>query len=130
MELDGREGLFGGFEIAFRARRVGITHLLQRLFRHPVDVGLLIDVAVSTYRQPKFLGQRVDHGHAHTMQPAGNLIAAVIEFAARVKRRHDDLGSRYAFFRMDVDRDTTPIVPHGNGFTRVDDDLNFVAVPC
>ena len=49
------------------------------------------------------------------METTGNLVALGIEFTAGMQFGHDDLRGRYAFFLVEVHRNSTAIVDHRNG---------------
>ena len=93
-----------------------------------VAVFLVVDLLVAEDRQDQVLGQRVDHRHADAVQAAADLVAALAELTAGVQDGHDDLGRRPALFRVDIHRDTAPVVGHRDGFVGVDNDPDAVAV--
>ena len=62
----------------------------------------------------EFLGQRVHHRDADAVEPAGGLVGAAVEFAARVQHRHDHFeGGLFGKFRVRVDRHAAAVVDHG-----------------
>ncbi len=69
--------------------------------------------------------QRIHHGHADAVQPAGDLVGVLVEFPAGVELGHDDLGRRDPFALVNVGRDAAPVVAHRAGAVRIerDDDL-------
>ena len=82
---------------------------------------------VAPDRQLQPFRQRVDHGHAHAVQAARDLVGVatligVVELPARVQLGHDDLGRRNAFLGVDVDRDAAAVVEDGNAVIGVDFD--------
>ena len=56
MEFDVVEGVRRGFEVAFRAGRLGFSHLVQRLAGYPLLVDLLINESIPANGQPQLLG--------------------------------------------------------------------------
>lgn len=62
------------------------------------------------------------------MQTARDLIGVVIELAAGMQHRHDDLCRRNVFLRMHISRNATPIVTDGDGLIEVDHHANLAAV--
>ncbi|OIQ64893.1 hypothetical protein GALL_535540 [mine drainage metagenome] len=54
------------------------------------------------------------------MQTARNLIAVLVEFAARVQLGHDDLCRRNALFLVQVNRNAAPVVADRNRIVGVD----------
>jgi hypothetical protein len=115
MEADGR---------AAPARRADD---LQRILRLAELVFLAMLVAVAIDRQRQMIRQRVDDRHADAVQPAGNLVAVVVEFAAGVEHRHHDFGRRAPFFGLDADRDAAPVVDHADRAVAVDRHLDVIA---
>ena len=74
----------------------------------PVVLAILPPVPVHV--QLQFLGQKVDHGNAYAMQPAGHLVRALVKFSAGVQRGHDQFGSRTSGLDVRVYRYAPPIV--------------------
>ena len=62
------------------------------------------------------------------MQTARDLVGVVVELTAGVQHGHDDFGGGDALFRMDIDRNSTAVVVHGDGFVGVDGDNDVGAV--
>jgi hypothetical protein len=54
----------------------------------------LVDSAVALDLHDHLLGERVDHGDAHAVEAAGDLVGVVVELAAGVEDREDDLEGR------------------------------------
>ena len=52
----------------------------------------------------------VDDRDPHSVETAGNLVRVVVELAAGVQHRHDDLGGRTSLLFVVVDRDSAPVV--------------------
>ena len=128
MELDVAENVRRGLEEALGALALGLAHRRERRIGHPGAVGLLIDAAIAPHGEPKLLRKRVHHGNAHPVQAAGHLVAVVVELTAGVQRGHDDLGGGHPLLGMNVHRNAAAVVRHRDGFARVQDDVDFVAV--
>ena len=69
-------------------------------------------VQIHIHRQP--LGQGVDHTGAHTVKAAGDLVAAVAEFAAGMEDGIHHFHRGNTHFMVNTHRDTTAVVPHGD----------------
>ena len=69
---------------------------------------------VACYLNHKVGSQRIDHRHADTVQTARCVISFAAEFTARMQRRHNHFKGGFVFiFRVRVNRDTAPIIAHG-----------------
>ena len=80
-------------------------------------------IAPNAQFQP--FGQRVHHRHTHAVQTARHFVSiaaliGIVEFSARMQLRHDHFGGGYAFFSVNIHRDATAIVAHGNRVISVD----------
>ena len=97
---------------------------------HAVAEFHLVDLAVAPDPQLEPVGQRIDDRHADAVQPAGNLVAVLVELAAGVQLGHHDLGRRALQFVvvLDVGRNAAAIVDDRDRVVGVDDDLDVVAV--
>ena len=66
------------------------------------------------------------------MQAAGYLVAVLVELAAGVQHRQDDLGCRtlglVLVVELDADRNAAPVVCYGNRVVAMNDDLDVVAM--
>ena len=62
------------------------------------------------------------------MQATGDLVAVVVEFAARMQHGHDDLGRGDALFLVDVDRDAAAVVADRDRAIIVDGDDDVVGM--
>ena len=62
------------------------------------------------------------------MQTAGDLVAVVVELAARVQHGHHDFRGRLAF-RMHRDRNAAAVVDHRDRAVEMDRYLDRVAIP-
>ena len=58
------------------------------------------------------------------MQSAGHLVGILVEFSARMKLGHDDLGRGNALALVNVDRNAAAVVAHGDGAVGVEHDLH------
>ena len=56
------------------------------------------------------------------MQAAGNLVRGIVELTAGMQHGHDYFGRGTPFFRMDIHRNSTPVIRHGDGLVRMDGD--------
>ena len=106
---------------------------LQR--QHGVAMGEahIMLLAVAPDRQVQPFAERIDHRHADAVQPARHLVGVgvigVVELAARMELRHDDLGRRHALARMDAGRDAAAIVGDADRPVGVQADVDPVAMP-
>ena len=111
-EGDGGAGRTGGADLA---------HLLSGLAAGELH---LIDLAVATDLDVHLLGERVDDGDAHAVQAAGDLVGRVVELAAGVEDRHDDLERGDLLDRVHIDRDAAAVVHDGDRVVGMDRDLD------
>ena len=74
------------------------------------------------------LGQRIHDGNTNAMQSARNFIGIVVEFAAGVQFRKNDLRRRLAFLRHDFSRNSAAVVDDGYGSIDVDGDVHLRAI--
>ncbi len=91
-------------------------------------VGLLPHLAVAPDLQIQPVRQCVDHRDAHTVQSARNLVALVIELAARVEHRHHHLGSGLLLGRVHVHGNAPTVVHYGDAVVFVHFDVDLVAI--
>src|SRR5215217_7327451 len=132
-ELDGlREDLRVGLEADCGSRPLTpleLAGLAEISLRETalVALGPHVSVAPDLHLQP--LAERVDDRGAHAVQPAGDLVALVVELAAGVQRRHDDLGRGLAVFVHLADWHPAPVVGDGDGVVLVDRYEDLRAVP-
>ena len=84
MKLDVGEGVRTGLEPNGRSGLVAVTNNGQRRDRLTAPVLLLVNLAVAMNGEYQVLGQCVDHGHANTVQAAGNLVGVVVKLTAGV----------------------------------------------
>ena len=86
-------------------------------------VGLAVYLAVAAHFHLELCGEGVHARHAHAVQSARHLVAVLREFTARVQHGEHHLQSRFALFLVKIDRDTPPVVLHGDGVVFVYRDL-------
>ncbi len=131
VEFDLPEDLVRGEEMHFGAAAVRLPRGLQRLHCHAAMKLHEIRVAVAPDPQLEPFGKRIHHRDTDPVQAARDLVRVLVELPAGVQLRHDDLGRRSLeiVIILDVGRNAAPVVDHGNGIVRVDDDLDVVAVP-
>ena len=128
-EVNVLEGFSRRLEVNVGTGGFAFTDHRHRRLWHAMDVGLFPDLAATTNGEHQLLGQGVHHRDTYAVQTAGNLVGVVVELTAGVQHGHDDLGRGNAFFFMHVDRNTTAIVTDADGFVRVNDDGDVIAVP-
>ena len=129
-------GEFRGFKDAFIRQKahggavaVRFAHGLQFFLRHAPAVALFPAPAVPPHRDFQPLRQGVDARNAHPVQPAGNLVRAVVELAPGMEFRHDHLHGGNAFPGVDVHGDAAPVVAHGHAVVEVQNHFDARAVP-
>ena len=98
-----------------RAAGVGPDPL--QLALRPAALRVLLPVAgpVLVDLDDQALGQRVDDGHAHAVEPARHLVAAAAELATRMQDGEHDLDRALALVRagrVGIDRDAAAVVVH------------------
>jgi hypothetical protein len=72
-------------------------------------------------------GQGIDRRNAHAVQAAGDFVAGVAKFAARVQDGHDHFERGFVLLRMNIHRDAAAVVFDGNAAVFVDDNDDAVA---
>ena len=123
-EAQGGTALGAGFDLG------------QRAYGRAIGVFLVEVEAALEDIQGELLRQRVDHADADAVQAAGNLVAVVVELAARVQHGHDHFGSRHvaaellAHLTVLAGGDATAVVGHGDRAVGVDRHRNVVGVAC
>src|SRR3954464_14726798 len=98
----------------------GGANRLDRAGRHAAAVLLPVELAVAPYLNPAPLREGIHDGGAHTVQTAGDFVAATAELAAGVEDRHDDFEGRLVLLGVLVDGDTAAVV--GDSHHAVDAD--------
>ena len=79
-----------------------------------------VKLTISAHLDFKALRERVDHGCAYAVQPAGDGIRLAAELAARMEGSHDRFHSRHAGCGVNIHRDATPIVLNPHRAIRLD----------
>ena len=110
-----------------RAARLRDAAALDAGHRHAARVLLEIDAAVAADLGGEPFAQGVDAGHADAVQPAGDLVRVVVELAAGVEHRHDDLERRLAGGLVDVHGDAAAVVGDGAAPVGAERDLDVLA---
>ena len=88
-----------------------------------------MDLAVALDLGDELLGEGVHDRDAHAVQAAGDLVGVVVELAARVQDREDDLERRHALLlRVLLDGDAAAVVLDRDGVVRMDGHLDLGAV--
>ena len=92
-------------------------------------IGLVVDSAVGVDLNLEQNGERVHHGHAHPVQPAGHLVGVAVEFTAGMQLGHDDFERRLVFLFVHPDGNTAAVVGHGDAVVGMNHDVDEVANP-
>ena len=122
-----------------RDRRAGRAAALGRLTDDlhlvlrcaTVGVDLLVALAVAIDLDQQLGRQRVDDGHADTVQTARHLVPVATELAAGVQHGQHDLGSRLALVLAAlerIDRDAATVVGHAAATVGAERDRDAIAV--
>src|SRR5579875_2871095 len=72
---------------------------------------MLVPVAPNAHLHP--FRKRVHDRGAHAVQPAGNFIGGLIELAAGMQPRQDQLDGGNPLFRVDIGGDSAAVIAHG-----------------
>jgi len=144
MPFDRAEDFFVSHEVHFCAALFSRAEHLQRRGFDTVDdfdfavngfaliefKKVLFAVAANGEAQP--LRERVHARNAHAVQPAGNLVAVLVELAARVQHAHDDFGGRALGFVLVIElhagRNAATVVGDRNRIVGVDGHDDVVAM--
>ena len=136
-------GTFQRFKIKFglrkslrRGQERNFGTMLPRSISHDfkvfgnISVGkssqMFFSVAPNTEFEPGRQG--INHGNAHTVQPAGNLVRIVIELSAGVKLGHNHLSGRNTFFLVNIDRNTAAVITNGCRPVGIKDNFGFITI--
>ena len=76
--------------------------------------------------QLKPVRKRIHNRNTHTVQAARYLVGVAVKLTARVQLGHDDLGCGNAFFLVDADGNTAPVITDGDGAVVVDCDVHRI----
>ena len=85
----------------------------------------LVDLAVTADARDELLRQRVDDRDADAVQAAGHLVGAVVELAARMQDREDDLERRNLLDGVEADGDAAAVILHGDRVVGMDGHLDL-----
>ena len=102
-------------------------HLQRRLGLAMAEAHVM-SLAVAPDAQVEMFRQGVDHRDADAVQTARDLVGILVELTAGMQLGHDDLGSRYAFFLVDIGGNAAPIVADRHRAVGVQDHLDPVAM--
>ena len=130
MKLDIAENQGAGLEPDECAALIGIASDDEWRLGLAQVIALKVCLAFAMDGQFQGFGEGIDDGNADAMQASGNLVGVVIEFSARVQDGHDHFGSGSPFFRMDIDRNSAPVIRNHDGVVVFDGDLDVGAMPC
>ncbi len=76
----------------------------------PAREAQVVFLAAAAHPALQVLRQRIDHGHAHSVQSAGMLVGLVVEFSARVQARQDQFDAADLLLGVNVDRHAAAVV--------------------
>ena len=122
-----RENRRVGLEGDAGAGVVGVAHGLHLVQGFALAVLLLVDLAAAVHVHLHVFAQGVHAAHAHAVQAAAHLVAALVELAARMQHRHHHLQGRAVLLLVHVHGNAAPVVLHGHAVVLVDADVNPVA---
>ncbi len=123
-----REDLGVRLERDLRARLRGLPDLADGLDGDALGIPLLPDLALALDLDEERARERVHDGEADAVEAARDLVRVVVELAARVEVREDDLERLALVDGVRPDRDAAAVVLDRDGVVRVDDDADRVAV--
>ena len=123
---DGEDGIVG-VEGNLRALFVGGAHLLDGVERLALAVFLLVNLVVAVDIDNHVVAEGVHAADTHAVQTAGDFVAVLVELAAGVQHRHDNLEGRAVFFLVHVHGDAAAVVLHGDAVVGVDQHVNLGA---
>ncbi len=103
---------------------------LDLLLRDAALEALEIHLAVSAHFHLAPFGQGVYSRDTHAVQAARDLVAAAAELAASMQLGHHDFQSGFVQLRVNIDRDTAPVIIHGYAAVGMDRDKDAVASAC
>ena len=126
LEFRRRENFAVGHELHARAAQRGLADDLELRDGVAALVALAVLPAVAPYRELEPYGERVDDRDADAVKPARYRVGALVEFAARVQHREDDLGGRTARL-VHARRDAAAVVDDADAAVLVYRDADGVA---
>jgi len=130
MKLDIAENQGAGLETDERAALIGVANDGERCLGFAQVIALIVGLAFSMNGQLQGLGKGIDDRNTDTMQSSRYLVGVVIEFSACVQDGHDHFGGGSAFFRVDIDWNSTSVIRNHDGIVVFDGDLDIGAMPC
>ncbi len=89
---------------------------------------LAVELAVAGDGELQVVREGVDDRHADPVQPARDLVGAVVELPPRVQHRHDHFSRRAPLLGVDIHRDPAAVIGDGHGFIGVDGDHDTVTM--
>src|SRR3954468_24657225 len=92
----------------------GGANRLDRAGRHAAAVLLPVELATAPYLDPAPLREGIHDRGAHTVQTAGDFVAATAELAVGMEDRHDHFQGRLVLLGVLVDGDTAAVVGDGH----------------
>ena len=119
----GLEDLLVGLEGDLGAALVGGARLLEPRLGDAAGVALAVDLALAPDLDLEHLGERVHHGDADAVEAARDLVGALVELAAGVELREDDLGGVEPRL-VGADGDAAAVVDDGHRVVDVDRDVD------
>jgi hypothetical protein len=124
------EDLRIGFEVDLRpavTRPHLPGHLEPRRGGSAYEVHVVL-FSVALHPHLQLLGERIHHRHADPVESAGHLVTVLVELAAGVQHGHRHFQAGDVLGGMDVHRDSTSVIRHGDGIVRVNDHGHRIAV--
>ena len=129
IELGLREDLARRQEGHARARALGgLARDAERRLRLAAGEahGVFLAVAADAELQP--LRERVHHRDADAVEPARDLVGALVELPAGMQLGHDDLGGGDALLLVDVCGDPAPVVAHRRRAVGAEHHMDVLAI--
>ena len=124
-----------GLECCLGADLFGRANTRDRTLRNATLIFLLVDVVVATNFDLAPLRKKIDDGHSDSMQPAGCLVCAFLELAAKLEHRHHAFNRRdlapdfFGQLLVTLHRYSATIVFHGHRTVVVHRYVNVLSVP-
>ena len=115
-----------GLKVTFVPRRFVVPGHLQRAGRSAAFVGLLVDLAVAPDLHFEYFRQGVHDRDADAVETAGNLVAVVVELAARMEDGQHHFGRGLPAGVL-VDRNAAAVVDDRDRTVDVNRDVDLVA---
>jgi len=145
MEVDVGEDFFIGQEMHFGAALFGVPQDLHgadlKAFAH-FELTVLRDalakldemhLAFAAHAQTQPFGQGIDAAHAHAVQSARDLVAVLVELAARMQLGQGNFGGTSLglvfVIHLDPGGNAPPVVNDADAVVTVDGDHNVITMP-